>query len=485
MREESEADSGGYNTPALRRPIAARGKTVPIKPVRLRIRGRTLEFVSVRELIIAILPIALITIAAFWIAYQFVQPAPPKTLTMTTGAEGGAYRAYAERYREILARNDIELKVRASSGSIENLQRLQDARTETDVGFVQSGVLGDSDATGLVSLGSLYYEPLWVFYRDKSPLDRLSQLEGKRISIGPEGSGIRKLALQLLAANDAADQPTVLRDLATADAAQALLRHEIDGVFVIAGPDSAVVQTLLRAEGVRLMNFSQATAYTRLFPFLSSVVLPQGAIDLARNIPDRDTTLLSPLATLVAREELHPALVILLVQAAREVHSGAGLFQRAGEFPSSNASDFPLSDEASRYYQSGPSFLQRYLPFWVAVFVQRMIVLIVPLIAVLIPLMRILPSLYNWRVMRPIYRWYGELKLLEHDLEHDDDPGKTPEYFKRLDHIGAHVSTLKVPVAYSGQFYTLRQHVEFVRGLIADRYKRHSSDAATTPPRAQ
>jgi TRAP transporter TAXI family solute receptor len=459
---------------------------VPIKPVRLRIRGRTLEFVSVRELIIAILPVALIAIAAFWIAYQFVQPAPPRTLTMTTGAEGGAYRAYAERYREILARNDIELKLRPSSGSIENLQRLQDATAETDVGFVQSGVLGESGPAGLVSLGSLYYEPLWVFYRDKSPLDRLSQLEGKRISIGPEGSGIRKLALQLLAANDAADQPTVLRDLPTTDAAQALLRREIDGLFVIASADSAVVQKLLRAEGVRLMNFSQATAYTRLFPFLSSVVLPQGAIDLARNIPDRDTTLLAPMATLVAREDLHPALVILLVQAATEVHSGAGLFHRAGEFPSSGASDFPVSDEARRYYQSGPSFLQRYLPFWVAVFVQRMIVLIVPLIAVLIPLMRILPSLYNWRVMRPIYRCYGELKLLEHDLEHDLDPGKMPEYLERLDHIESHVAKLKMPVAYSGQFYTLREHVEFVRGLITNQKTIEPADQpVTTPRRAQ
>ena len=444
--------------------------------MRLRIRGKDLHHVSLRDLILVIVPLALIAIAAFWIAYQFVRPAPPKTLTMTTGAEGGAYRAFAERYRAILARNDIDLKLLPSSGSIENLRRLEDENSGVDVGFVQSGSRAGGDATGLVSLGSLYYEPLWVFYRDKVALDRLSQLQGKRVSIGPEGSGIRKLALQLLAANAATQQPTILLDLGMADAAAALQRREIDALFIIAGPDSVVVQKLLRTDGVRLMNFSQALAYTRLFPFLSSVVVPHGAIDLARNIPARDTTLLSPTADLVARETLHPALMILLIQAATEVHGHAGLFQRPGEFPAPTATDFPLSDEARRFYQSGPSFLQRYLPFWVAVFVQRMIVLLVPLIAVLIPLMRILPSLYTWRVTRPIYRWYGELKFLEHDLEQNRDPQKTAEYLKRLDHIEDRVSRLKVPLAYSGQFYTLREHIAFVRDMI---------NKSTTPPRAR
>jgi TRAP transporter TAXI family solute receptor len=434
--------------------------------MRLRIPGKNLHHVSLRELIIAIAPLALITIAAFWIAYQFVSPAPPKRLAMTTGAEGGAYRAFAERYREILARDGIDLEVRPSSGSIENLRRLEDKNSGVDVGFVQSGSRADGDAGGLVSLGSLYYEPLWVFYRNKVALDRLSQLQGKRVSIGPEGSGTRRLALQLLAANDAAAQPTILLDHGMSDAAAALQRREIDALFLIAGPDSEVVRRLLRAEGVRLMNFGQAMAYTRLFPFLSSVVLPQGAVDLARNIPARNTTLLSPTAHLVAREDLHPALVILLIQAATEVHGHAGLFQRAGEFPAPVAADFAVSGEARRFYQSGPSFLQRYLPFWVAVLVQRMIVLLIPLIAVLIPLMRILPSLYTWRVMRRIYRWYGELKYLEHDLEQDRDPQRMTEYLERLDDIEARVSKLKVPLAFSGQFYTLRQHIGFVRDMI-------------------
>lgn len=432
----------------------------------LRIPGRDLHHVSLRDLIIAIAPLALIAIAAFWIAYQFVRPAPPAALAMTTGTEGGAYRAFAERYREILARDGITLELRPSSGSIENLRHLADESSGVDVGFVQSGSGTPSDAPGLVSLGSLYYEPLWVFYRGKAVLDRLSQLKGRRVAIGPEGSGTRKLALQLLSANDAEQQPTTLLDLGMAAAAKALQKREIDAAFIIAGPDSPVVQELLRAEGVRLMSFSQATAYTRLFPFLSSVVLPQGAIDLARNIPGRDTTLLSPTANLVAREDLHPALMSLLIQAATEVHGHAGLFQRAGEFPAPVAADFPLSEEAKRFYKSGPSFLQRYLPFWIAVLVQRMLVMLVPAIAVLIPLLRILPSLYAWRVRRRIYRWYGELKYLEHDLEQNREPRQIDEYLARLDTIEQRVSKLKVPLAFSGQLYTLRQHIGFVRDLI-------------------
>lgn len=421
---------------------------------------------SLRDLVLTIVPLVLIVASAFWLAYQFVKPAPPAWLVMTAGAEGGSYHAFAKRYREILARNDIDVEVRASSGSVENLRRLGEKASGVDAGFVQSGTGSADDLPGLVSLGNLYYEPMWVFYRGNAVLGRLSQLTGKRLAIGPPGSGGRRLALQLLSANEATRKPTVLLDLGIPEAAAALRRREIDAVFVIAGEDSPVVQELLRAPGVRLMNLRQAAAYTRLFPFLSSVVLPQGAIDLVRNIPDQDTTLLAATAMLVAREDLHPALTSLLIQAAIEIHGRPGLFHRPGEFPTAVATDFPLSDEAKRYYQSGPPFLQRYLPFWVAVFVERMVVLLVPLVVILIPLIRILPSAYSWQVKRRIYRWYGELKQLESDLEHDREHAGIAGHLQRLEQIEQGISKLKVPLAYSGEFYHLRQHAEFVRGLI-------------------
>jgi TRAP transporter TAXI family solute receptor len=425
--------------------------------------------ISLRDLALIVVPLALIAAAAFWFAYQFVKPAPPDWLVLTAGAEGGAYHAFAKRYREILARDSIDVEVRASSGAVENLRRLGNDDAGVDAGFVQSGTGNAEDVPGLVSLGNLYYEPMWVFYRGNAVLGRLSDLRGKRLAIGPPGSGGRKLALQLLSANEAATMPTVLLDLGIPEGTAALRRGEIDAIFIVAGADSPVVQELLRAPGVRLMNLRQAAAYTRLFPFLSSVVLPQGAVNLVRNIPEQDTTLLAVTAMLVAREDLHPALMSLLIQAAIEVHGRPGLFQRPGEFPTAVATDFPMSNEAVRYYKSGPPFLQRYLPFWVAVLVQRMVVLLVPLVVILIPLIRILPSAYSWQVRRRIYRWYGALKQLENELEHDrEHAGRAgrAEQLKRLEEIEQRISKLKVPLAFSEEFYNLRQHAHFVRGLI-------------------
>ena len=344
--------------------------------------------------------------------------------------------------------------------------RLADADSGVDVGFIQGGAGSAGEAPGLASLGSLYYEPLWILYRGSAPLDRLSQLKGRRIAVGAEGSGTRKLALQLLAANEIAPPRDALLPVGLANVAAGFRDGSLDAAIVIAGADSPALQELLRLKDVRLMNLSQASAYTRLFPFLSAITLPQGAIDLVKNIPGQDIVLLSPTANLIAREDLHPALMTLLIQAAMEVHGRPGLLQRAGEFPAATDTDFPLSGEAKRYYKSGPPFLQRYLPFWLAVLVERMFVLIVPLVVVLLPVMRMLPSLYTWRIKRRIYRWYGEIKLLERDLEQLRDARQAPGFLARLEHIEHQVSKVKVPLAYSEELYNLRLHIQLVRALI-------------------
>jgi TRAP transporter TAXI family solute receptor len=430
-----------------------------------RLADRRPDQVSLRDLIVVALPLALIAGAAFWAAYQFVKPAPPSVLVMTTGTEGGAYHSYALRYRDILARDSITLELRQSSGAAENLQRLMDDGAGVDVGFVQGGIGSAAEAPGLVSLGAMYYEPVWLFYRGGT-LDRLTQLKGKRIAIGREGSGARRLARQLLAANNVSPSAATLLELGLPEAARAFTAGQIDAALVIAGPESPAVQELLRMPGLRLMNISQAAAYTRLFPFLSNVTLPQGSIDLVRNIPQRDTVLLATTANLVARADLHPALMSLLIQAAAEVHGGTGAFQRAGEFPQPLAVDFPLSEEAKRQYRSGTPFLQRYLPFWVAILVERLVVLLVPLVVILIPLFRILPPLYAWQVRSRMNRWYGELKHLEHDLEEDRGEKPLSGYLERLDRIEENVNGLKVPLAFTNELYTLRQHVDFVREKI-------------------
>lgn len=426
---------------------------------------RFFDRVALRDFSLTSLPLLLLIAASFWLAYQFVRPAPSDRLVISTGPEGGAYQGHARRYQEIISANRVTVELRPSSGSAENLQRLKSDPT-VDAALVQSGVAEPDQREGLVSLGSLYYEPLWIFYRDGAVLDRLAQLAGKRLAIGPDGSGVRTLALRLLSAHGIEKEPTTLLALPIAETPAAMSRGEIDAAFIVAGPDSAVVQELLRMDGVRLMSMAQANTYTRLFPFLSSVGLPRGVIDLVKDVPPQETVLLAATANLVARKELHPALVSLLIQAALEVHGGAGLFHRAGEFPSATASEFALSKEAERHFKSGPPFLQRYLPFWLAVFVERMIVLIVPLVVVLIPVMRFLPSIYSWQVKRRIYRWYGELKHLEEDLERVEDARHAADYLARLERIEQRASKVKVPLAFANDFYNLRLHIQLVRALI-------------------
>jgi TRAP transporter TAXI family solute receptor len=419
---------------------------------------------SLRDLLATAWPIILVTGIGFAIAYQFVQPAPPRHLTITTGSENGAYYPFAKRYAEILARSGVTLEVKTSSGSIENLQRIR--KGEADVGFVQGGSLlpPDSGDENLpLSLGSVYYEPVWVFYRGAQAVSRLHQLDGKRIAVGAEGSGIRGLAVQLLEANEMQLNGKHILPIAGLDAAEALQQGTIDAAFIIAAPEAPVVQVLLRSPGVHVMSFSQSEAYARRFPFLTKIVLPHGAVDLVRDTPPRDTAMLATTANLIVRDDLHPALASLLLQAASEVHGKSGFFQKAGEFPAYRDHSYELSPDAERHYKSGTPFLQRYLPFWIAVLVERLFVMLLPLFALLLPLLRIAPAIYTWRVRSKIFRCYGDLKFLENDLRQHYDPACRAEYLARLDRIEEEANTRNIPLAFTDLLYTLREHINFVR----------------------
>lgn len=427
---------------------------------------------SLRDLLATAWWIILIVGIGFVVAYQFVEPAPPTKIVITTGGESGAYYQFAKRYATILARDGIELEVKASAGSLQNLARLK--ADEAQVGFVQGGVVelpenpDEADDSSLLSLGSVFYEPVWVFYRGDRKLERLTDLRGKRIAIGQEGSGVRQLAQQLLAANEipAGDQ---LLPLAGLKAAEELQQGRIDAAFVIAAEKAPVVQVLLRSPGIKVMSFSQASAYQRRFPFLTRLTFPQGVADLVRDFPPEDIKLLAPTANLIIRDDLHPALRILMLQAAAEVHGKNGFFQDAGEFPAYKDPMLPLAPEAARYFKSGAPFLQRYLPFWLAVLVDRLVVLLVPIIALLIPLLRVAPAIYNWRVRSKVFRCYGELKFLEDDLRHRYDPAKLADYRDRLDALDEEASQLRVPLAFTDLVYTLREHVNLVRGILSKR----------------
>lgn len=464
--------------------------------------------ISWRDLAVSFGPILLVSAAAIWIAVRLIQPAPPDTLTISAGPAGSSFWTAAQKYKTILARNGIKLNVLVSEGSADNLKRLTDPASHVDVAFVQDGIAGNAGSAngpdgasgasgassassasdvsgasgasstggtngnsaleGLNSLGSVAYVPLAIFYHGPT-VARLSQFKGERIAIGAEGSGTRQLALALLKANGIEPNgPTKLLPLSGEEAAQALVAGKIDAAF-LAG-DSAqppVMGRLYRTPGVQFFDFAQADAYTRRFPYLTRVDIPAGAFDLGKNLPATTIHLLAPTVELVARDSLHPALSDLLIEAAKEVHGKASIMQRAGEFPAPRAQDFPVSDDAARYYKSGKSFLYRTLPFWLASLADRLIVLLVPIIVVLIPGLRLVPSLYAWRVRSRIYRWYGALIAIERGALNENSTHERRKLLDRLDAIEESVNAMKMPLAYADQFYVLREHIGFVRSRLA------------------
>lgn len=434
-----------------------------------KLKLKPLSEFSLRDLLTVGVPALALLAGGFWLAAQFIKPAPPDHLYISSGAPGGSYQLYVERYRQVLAKNGVELREQSSAGSMENLKRLLDEDDDTEIALVQSGTANGVNVDKLYSLGYLYYEPLWVFYRADRELDRLTHFKGRRIAIGAEGSGTRKLSLQLLEANGIGPKDALLLPLGGLPAVEAMQARKVDAVFLVGAERSAAVWSLLYADGVRLMSLAHAEAYARLFPHLARLTLPQGAIDMTRNIPPRDVALVSPMATLVAHDSAHPALVQLLLQAAQEVHREAGIFQRPGEFPRAGAADFPLSPDAERFYRSGKPFLQRYLPFWAANLIDRMVVMLVPVFALLIPILKFAPALYSWRIRSRIYRRYGELKFLEAEVEANPERHSREEWLEKLDRIEDDVHHIPTPLAFTDMLYTLRVHLGLVRATVLRR----------------
>ena len=433
------------------------------------------ERLSMRDLLATSGPFVLLAVALLAIAYWVLDPSPPRRVVLATGPEQGAYAEFGKRYAELLAAHGIQVELRNTEGSAENLKLLRDANSGVDIAFVQGGADRkhgrdeDVDA-GLVSLGSLFYEPVWVFYREQSarrllgdrPLDSLAQAPGWKLNIGLPGSGIAVLMEKLLEANGLDPDRLDLARLALTPGVVGLLEGPVDAMAFVTAPESLMVQMLLQTPGIALMDFSQAEAYSRLFPFMSPVTLPRGVVDLGRNMPPRDVRLVAPTGTLVARDSTHPALIQLFVQAAAQVHGGAGWFHHKGEFPNARNTERPLADEAARFYRSGVPLLQRYLPFWLANLFERMWPVLVTLIAVLLPLSRMLPPLYEFRVRSRIFRWYGQLRALEDEVGARD----ASEIGRELDALERRVEHIAVPLAYVDELYALRSHIDMVRGRL-------------------
>jgi TRAP transporter TAXI family solute receptor len=420
-----------------------------------------------REHLKIYLPSLIITILGFVIAYQFVQPAPPREITIATGDEKGAYHAFGLRYRDLLARDGITLKVRNTAGSVENLKLLGAPESGVELAFVQGGVGDPNSSPMLASLASLYFEPLWVFHRSEVRLVRLTDLRGKRIAVGPEGSGTRAIAMQLLADNALDDREAALLSLGGEKAVELLVQGGVEAAFFVASARSTLVQGLLGRTDVSVMSFENAEAYRRIHRFLSRVTLPQGVINFKANIPPRDVELLAPAATLVARDDLHPALIELVLQAAAEVHGKGDLFEEPSEFPSQKYLDFPIHKEALRHFKAGPPFLQRYLPFWAASLIDRLKVMLLPLITLLIPLLKIVPPTYRWRVRSRITHWYKELQEVD-AAAGQAESAELDKCMVELDRIDQDVRRVIVPISYAAELYALQLHIAHVRKRIEE-----------------
>jgi TRAP-type uncharacterized transport system substrate-binding protein len=436
---------------------------------------KTFLRISSRDLWMAATPVAMVLFLALVVAMFFIEPGPPRRIVMSTGAVDSGYHMYALRYKEILARDGVTLELRPSAGSQENVSRLMDENSGVEVGFFQGGSAFAANAPDLQSLGSIYYEPLWVFYRGAEARD-FGGLKGKRLAVGPEESGSRALALQLLAVNATVMPPTVLSAETGQEAGDMLLQGRLDGIFLVAPADSPLVDKLVSAPGIRLLSLDRADAYARRFPYLTKLVLPRGVFDFISNVPIQDVTLVSPTANLLARDRLHPALAFLLMRAATEIHGSAGLLSKMGEFPAPLNSEFPLGGEATRYYKSGPPFLQRYLPYWVAVLVDRLWIILLPSLALVVPLTRIIPPIYRWRVRSRIYRWYARLKEVELELDENPPQEKLKEMLERLDDIERAVNRINTPLAYSDNLYLFKQNVDLVRARVRWRVGRGRDD---------
>ncbi len=426
-------------------------------------RLREITATKFRERALIFGPVLALIVASFWFASLFVQQAPPSRIQIATGGETGSYYAIGEQYARLLGQSHVTLDVRATAGSAENVALLEKPGSGVQVALLQGGTTNRKESPDLMSLGRLYLEPMWIFYRGEATIDRLADIRGKRIIVGGQGSGTRTLALRVLAMNGIDEKNATFLTTPAQAGADMLVRGEADVAFFTSGPDAPLIQELLRAPDVRLMSLAHAEAYVRNLRYLSRITLPAGAIDLATNQPPADVEMVAPVAVLAAHKDLHPALVSLLVEAAKTVHAPGGLFHKVGEFPKAQDPELEMSSDAERAYRAGPNWLNRTLPFWLANWIERMTVLLLPLVGVMIPLFKGVPALYRWQIRRRLIYWYGRLKALEAVIGEKESAQDLKLHRAELDVIDEAVRNIPLPIWFADQYYILRSAIDLVR----------------------
>lgn len=449
------------------------------------LRHRTQNLAAARRVVFArrVLAVVALVLAAFAIAW-ILQSAIPRRIVLATGPLDGVHHELAQRYRVILARSGVTVEERVTAGAGENARLLRDPRSGVDVAFMLGGVVPPGERGSLEMLVALQFEPLWVFYRGPSTLTQLDELRYKRIAIGSPGQGVRSLVEPIFAANNVTGFNSKFLSLGNVEALRALQAGQLDAICLVGTVTSPAVFQALHDERLKLMNMERADAYQRRYPFVTKLTLPAGTVDLALRIPDREVHLFGTEAMLVARPDLEPAIIDLLVDAAREVHAGQGVFERRGEFPTTSQVDLPVAAEADRHLRFGPSFLQRHLPFVVASYAERLVILLVPVLFLVVPLINWFPQLMRWRVRSRIVRRYGELAMLERDIDRREGDLPIAQWFAELDRIDHAASRMRVPPRLASEAYTLREHIGLVRRAIEARDRAARGGERETAPGA-
>jgi len=414
-----------------------------------------------------LLAVGIMGVVSLVLSYSI--PAPPSKVMMATGPKGSSFEYYGRQYRETFARSNIELELRETAGSAENLELLLDPKSGVEIALVIGGVSDGKHAPGLLSLGSVYNNPFWLFYSFSEPIDELSQLTGKRIAVGPVGNGGRILAEKVLGKAGVNSENATLLPFTGSAAVEALNNGKADAVSIIGPPDATAVHSLLQNPNARIMNFPEAEAFTIIFPELVRLVLPQGVIDIKRHIPPHDVPLIGVTGKVLVRSDLHPEIAPLILQAMVETHGARGIFQRSGEFPNGTDTEYPVAPAATDFYKNGPSYMQRHVPLWLSVHVQRALAVLVTAIAIGFPLFRLLPLAYNWVTRRRLFYWYAKLQALEASFDADPMEMHSADKRAEIERIEDAVSHIRIPLTFSDQVYNLRSHIDIVRRKIAAR----------------
>ena len=416
------------------------------------------------------IPIIMLIIASFYFTSKFIQPSPNKEITIATGSINGEYYQTALKYKEILEKQKLKVNNLTSNGSIENVQLLNEKKA--DIAFVQNGIEILENENNLQAIASVYYEPLWIFYKHESySMDYIIQLISKKISIGTQGSGTKDLSLKLLKNNGIDENNTQILNHTNQEAKDLLLNGEIDAMFIISSADSKIVKELLENPSIRLFSFKRAKAYSRKYIFLESNPLYEGTIDLYKNLPFEDVNLLMTTANLIVRDDFSDELIRLILKEIKPLHNKKGLFEIENQFPNIDNLSLEINEDANRYFTYGDTWLEKLFPYWIASNIDRLKILLIPLITLMIPLSKGFFPLYRWSIRSKIYKWYKQIQTIDlASFDAKEDELKTLS--KTITQLRHEIKAeTKVPLSYMGEYYDLIMHLELVISNINTKIK--------------